>query len=133
MTDIEKDELKKEARLISPLALAYIGDGIYELMVREWVLAKGNVPVNKLHKQTVSCVCASAQAKAFDFIEESLISDELAVYKRGRNANSTVPRNGNMAEYKKATGFEALFGYLYLSKQTDRINQLFEKIIYYIN
>lgn len=125
----ENDELKTKARLTSPLALAYIGDGIYELMVREWVLAKGNSPVNKLHKKTVSCVCASAQAKAFDYIENELTSDEMAIYKRGRNATSSVPRNGNPAEYKKATGFEALFGYLYLSKQTERINELFDKLI----
>lgn len=131
MTD--KDKLITEARLISPLALAYIGDGIFELMVREWVLSKGNMPVNKLHKQTVSCVCASAQAKAFDLIEGGLSEDELAVYKRGRNVKgNSVPRNGNPAEYRKATGFEALFGYLHLSKQNDRITELFDKIIHEI-
>ncbi len=127
MTD--KDELITKARLTSPLALAYIGDGIYELMIREWVLSKGNSPVNKLHKKTVSCVCASAQAKAFDYIENDLTNDELAVYKRGRNATSSVPRNGNPAEYRKATGFEALFGYLHLSKQTERIDVLFDKVL----
>lgn len=126
----ENEDLITKARLISPLALAYIGDGIFELMVREWVLSKGNMPVNKLHKRTVSCVCASAQAQAFDNIENELTPDELAIYKRGRNVKgNTVPRNGNPAEYRKATGFEALFGYLHLSKQNERMQELFDKII----
>lgn len=121
---------KQEIKLLSPLGLAYIGDGIYELMVRTHMMLKGNMPVQRLHKLTVSYVCASAQAKAFDLLMPILNEDETAIYKRGRNANgSHIPKNGNPADYRKATGFEALFGYLYLSDELGRLEE-FVNIIF---
>lgn len=119
---------QKEANAFSPLALAYIGDAIYELICREKMIERGNMPVNVLHKNTVSLVNASAQAKGLDFILEALSDEETAIYKRGRNAQSTVPKNGNSADYHKATGLEALFGYLYLCGRNERIRELHDKI-----
>lgn len=114
-------------KLYSPLVLAYLGDAVYELLVREKMVEKANMPVNKLHKSTMAYVCASAQSKAIGLIMDLLSEEELAVYKRGRNANSGhVPKNADAQEYRRATGFEALFGYLYLQKKEERILELFE-------
>lgn len=119
----------QSAKMLSSLGLAYIGDCIFELMVRERMIAKGNMPVNKLHKMTVSYVCASAQSKAFSLVEGLLTEEETAIYKRGRNANGNhIPKNANPADYRRATGLEALFGYLYLSKQNERVGELFNYI-----
>lgn len=120
---------KSQAKQYSSLGLAYIGDGIYELMVREMVVELGNRPVNLLHRMTVACVCASAQAKAYDLIEPVLTEDEIAIYKRGRNASGNhVPKNANIADYHKATGFESLFGYLHLIGDHRRVQELFGMI-----
>lgn len=125
MSEMEKSQAKQ----YSPLGLAYIGDGIYELMVREMVVELGNRPVNLLHRMTVSCVCASAQAKAYDMIEPLLTEEEVAIYKRGRNANGNhVPKNANLADYRKATGLESLFGYLHLIGDNERVRYLFDII-----
>lgn len=119
-----------DAKALSALGLAYIGDCVYELLVREFIIAKGNVPVNRLHKKTVSYVCASGQSAAVEAIIDCLDESETSVYKRGRNANgSTVPKNANAQEYRRATGLEALFGFLYLTDQQERIAELFAKII----
>lgn len=121
--------LIKDVKQYSPLGLAYIGDCVYELMVRERIIEQGNAPVNKLHKSTIKYVCASAQSNAVDKIMETLTDDEVAIYKRGRNANgSTVPKNAHPMEYRRATGLEALFGYLYLTEQMARLCALFEII-----
>ncbi len=121
-------------KMLSPLGLAYIGDCIFELMVRERIIAKGNMPVHKLHKTTVSYVCASAQSKAVGIIESDLSEDEMAIYKRGRNANGNhIPKNANPADYRRATGLEALFGYLHLTGQNERVSELFESIFVSIN
>ena len=128
------DKEIQDVKMLSPLGLAYIGDCIFELMVRERIISKGNMPVHKLHKRTVSYVCASAQAQAVTVIEGSLSEDEIAIYKRGRNANGNhVPKNANPADYRKATGLEALFGYLHLTAQHERVNELFECIFSNIN
>lgn len=125
---MENDELL-QIKMLSPLNLAYIGDCIFELMVRERSIKKGNMPVNKLHKMTVSYVCASAQSKGYEIIKDMLTPEEEAIYKRGRNANgSHVPKNANPQDYRRATGLEALFGYLYLTKQKNRTLELFDKI-----
>lgn len=118
----------KKPSQFSPLALAYIGDGVYELFVRTKVIEEHeNLPANKLHKKTVQYVKAHAQANSIDAMLPHLTEDETAVYKRGRNAKSnTTPKNADMADYRKATGFEALIGFLYLSGENERLNELME-------
>ncbi len=121
---------KTDPTLLSPLTLAFIGDGVYELLAREHVIAKGSMPAGKLHRLAVNLVCAAAQAQAYQLIEPYLSEKEEDILRRGRNANSTaVPRRSNPADYRRATGVEALFGYLYLSDQIDRINTLFAIIL----
>lgn len=120
----------QEARQISPLGLAYIGDCIYELLTRRHILERGNMPVNRLHRASVEIVRASAQSKAVDLIWNRLTEEEISVYKRGRNANgSQAPKNADIGDYRRATGLEALFGYLYLIGDSERIVELYE-IIY---
>ena len=106
---------------LSPLALAFVGDGVYSLMVRERLLCEANRPVNDLHRQSVRDVRAEAQAAAMDRIMEHLTEEEEAVFKRGRNAHTA--RSG--ADYHRATGLEALFGYLYLAGRIERVRELF--------
>lgn len=109
----------------SALELAYIGDAIFELVIRTIVVTRHNIQVNKLHKMSSNLVKASSQAKIILLIHEELTKEELAVYKRGRNAKSfTMAKNATMAEYKMATGFEALVGYLYLTDQSTRMMEL---------
>ena len=105
----------------SPLSLAYIGDAVYEIVIRTFVLSDGNMGVNKYHKKTSGMVKASAQAATFEKMEPHLTDRERAVYKRGRNAKSaTVAKNAAVIDYRKATGVEALVGYLYLNGEMDR-------------
>lgn len=106
---------------LSPLALAFVGDGVYSLMVRERLLCEANRPVNDLHRQSVRDVRAEAQAAAMGRLMEHLTEEEEAVFKRGRNAHTA--RSG--ADYHRATGLEALFGYLYLDGRIDRVRELF--------
>ena len=106
---------------LSPLALAFVGDGVYSLMVRERLLCEANRPVNDLDRQSVRDVRAEAQAAAMSRIMEHLTEEEEAVFKRGRNAHTA--RSG--ADYHRATGLEALFGYLYLDGRIDRVRELF--------
>ena len=122
---------KKKPSQLSPLVLAYIGDGVYELYVRTRVIEEHeNMPAYKLHKQTVRYVKAHAQSNSIEAMLEYMSEEETAVYKRGRNAKSnTSPKNADMMEYKRATGFEALIGYLYLSGDEDRL-QMLMKIAY---
>lgn len=120
-------ELK--ANSYSPLSLAFMGDCVYEMLVREKIMKTANMPVNKLHKITVSYVCAAAQAKALDIIFPILSEDEVSAFKRGRNASgNNVPKNADIGTYHKATGLETLFGYLYMSSNTSRILELFHII-----
>lgn len=113
---------------LSPLVLAFLGDSVFELMVREKIVAEGNAPVGKLHHKAVHYVCAGAQAEAFRVIEPLLSEEEMAVFKRGRNAKSQPPKNADPLEYRAATGLEALFGYLYAAEQHERTRELFELI-----
>ncbi len=109
----------------SPLVLAYMGDAVYELFIRTKVVNRGNAQVNKLHKRTAGLVKAEAQAEMFKLLEEELTEEELAVYRRGRNAKScTMAKNATMKDYRMATGFEALMGWLYLGGQEDRAVEL---------
>ena len=116
-------ELKdQDIRSYSPLTLAYIGDGVYELIIRTILVKKGNCPVNRLHKKASSLVKAAAQSNIMEVIEEKLTPEELSVYRRGRNAHSpTMAKNATMADYRRATGFEALMGYLYLKEDYSRM------------
>ena len=112
----------QDLRSYSPLTLAYIGDGVYELIIRTILVKKGNCPVNRLHKKASSLVKAGAQSAIMEVIEEKLTPEELSVYRRGRNAHSpTVAKHATMADYRRATGFEALMGYLYLKEDYTRM------------
>lgn len=115
--------INKKPSQLAPLTLAYIGDGVYELFVRTRVIEENeNMPAHKLHKKTVQYVKAHSQSNSMEALMDTLTEDETAVFKRGRNAKSnTVPKNANMMDYRRATGFEALIGYLYLSEDTGRL------------
>ena len=118
---------KQDICSYSPLTLAYIGDGVYELVVRSMIVTEANAPVNKLHKRSSELVKAETQAKmALYFRDNDLLSEEeLRVLKRGRNAQSyTKAKNASVSDYRWATGFEALIGYLYLSDKNDRMLEI---------
>lgn len=125
INDIFPGGTKMPAREYSPLTLAFIGDGVYELFVRSIIVGNTNAPAGKLHKICVSYVKAQAQAEASKAMMDKLTEDELWIFKRGRNAKSpTVPKNADVTEYRLATGFEALIGYLYLEGEENRIVEL---------
>lgn len=114
-----------EPSQLSPLVLAYIGDSIYDLVIKTWVIEQGNMQVNKLNKKTSSIVKAESQSAMIGVIEPMLSEHEEAVYKRGCNAKSyTSAKNASIGDYRRATGFEALMGYLYLSGQYERMMEL---------
>ena len=117
------------ARQYSPLALAFLGDSVYEVMVREMLLREGNRPARELHSQAVAHVRAAYQAAAAGRIAEMLTPEEADILRRGRNANGiSVPKHATPADYRKATGFECLFGYLYLCGEIARLRELFAVI-----
>lgn len=114
----------------SPLVLAYLGDAVFEMCVRSMIVSKSNAQVNALHKQARSFVNAKAQADMFNKIKDILTEEELLVFKRGRNAKSnTVAKNSKVSDYRHATGMEALFGYLFLKGDNERITELFNKCV----
>lgn len=116
-------------RAYSSMALAYIGDAAYEILVRDH-LARSGEPVNTLHRKAKEFVSAAAQSSFMEFLEPLLTEEEAEVYRRGRNAKShSHPKNAEIVAYRRATGFEALFGYLYLAGKDDRQRQLFEYIL----
>ncbi len=118
-----------KAKQLSPLNLAFIGDCVYEMLVRETLVADANRPVNDLHSESVKYVSAKAQTEAFEKIKDLLTEEEAAIFKRGRNAKvGHSPKSATEGEYHCATGVEALFGYLYLTEQLDRIKELFAVI-----
>lgn len=119
----------REANQYGAPALAFLGDAVYERLVREKLLLYANMPANKLHKLAVKYVCCEFQSAAVEIILPSLTDEEIAVYKRGRNSDGiTPPKHSSAAEYRRATGFEALFGYLSLIGGEERIREIFEKI-----
>ena len=121
---------EREVNSYSPLTLAFLGDSVYDTLVREHLLRQANMPVAKLHSAKIKLVCAEFQSKAYDLVTEVLTEHELAVLKRGRNATgNTVPKHADAAEYRRATALECLFGYLYLTGGNERIRELFELII----
>ena len=111
----------------SPLALAYIGDSIFDLIIRTIVVGKGNTKASQLHKRTSQVVKASAQSQMVEKLLPLMTPEEETIYKRGRNAKSpTMAKNATMAEYRRATGLEALMGFLYLDNQFERIVELIQ-------
>lgn len=119
-------EMKEvDIQTYSPLTLAYIGDSIYDLIIKSLVINQGNKQVQKLHKETSSMVQASAQSRMMRGLQPILSEEEHAVYKRGRNAKSVSPaKNQSITDYRRATGFEALMGYLYLKREFVRMVDL---------
>ncbi len=121
-------EKRQDIRTYSALTLAYIGDVVYDLIIRTVVVGRGNRPVNDLHRITVKYVSASAQAKMAQAIAQELTEEEKAVYRRGKNTKPhTTAKNASVSDYLKATGFEAVLGYLYLTDQLDRALELVKK------
>ncbi len=127
MTDYFHLNVDRDTLLsLSTLGLAHLGDGVYELMVRSWLVLHGKARANDLHRATVRYVSAPAQAERFARIQPLLAEEEHDVFRRGRNtAPHSVPKAASRAEYQTATGLEALFGWLYLQGKTERLNELF--------
>lgn len=126
-TDIKLE--KRDINQYGPLALAFLGDVIYEKLVREYIVLVGNMPVSKLHALSVQKVCAEYQARGVEAIKPYLDEEELDVLRRGRNATGiTAPKHSTVAEYRLATALECLFGYLHLAGRDDRIEELFKII-----
>ena len=126
----ERNFTGTDPKLLSPGTLAFLGDAVYELYVRQMLVETANMPVNKLHGLAVERVRASFQSNAYSVIEEHLTEEEQAIWKRGRNANSVkAPKNADPVEYRRATGLEALFGYLFLLGRKERLEELFEMIM----
>lgn len=118
-----------EPKQMNPLTLAFVGDVVFELLVRQRLVADGDRPVGQLHNLAVAQVKAAAQAEAYHRLEPLLDEEELSILKRGRNSHSVhPPKNAHPQDYRKATGVEALFGYLYLKGRTARVEELFSAI-----
>ena len=121
---------KQQIDAISNLGLAHMGDCVFEILCRGYLCAKGETTVDRLHRDTIAMVNATAQAKFVDELLPLLTEEEMAYYRRGKNAHvHAVPKSATPAEYTKATGLEALFGALYLAGQTQRINELFKAVM----
>lgn len=118
-----------QAKQYSPLTLAYLGDGVYELLVRETLVLRDNRPNGQLHREALRFVSATAQSNGLETILPLLTEAEEAIFKRGRNSDAVGHRNSDVIQYKRATGLETLFGYLYLTGQTERLEELF-RILY---
>jgi len=119
-----------QLRSISSIGLAHVGDGVYELLVRTWLCAHGKATGRGLHRSAIVLVCAESQARRAGAILPLLTEEELAVFRRGRNAQvHTVPNHASRAQYGEATALEALFGWLYLKGEQDRVNELFCKMM----
>lgn len=127
MTDYFHLNIDRAALLsLSTLGLAHLGDGVYELMVRSWLVLHGRAKAKDLHRATVRYVAAPAQAERFEKIQSLLSEEEADVFRRGRNTDPhSVPKAASRAQYQTATGLEALFGWLYLQGKTERLNELF--------
>ena len=121
---------KQEIDAISNLGLAHMGDCVFEILCRGYLCARGGKNVGSLHRDTIAMVKASSQAEFVEKLLPLLTEEELAYYRRGKNAHvHAVPKSCTPAQYAKATGLEALFGALYLAGQTERLNQLFKAVM----
>lgn len=125
----DKPVSSAEAAQQSALTLAYLGDAVFELLVREMLVVNSHKTNGKLHFEATHFVSAKAQSEFVDRITDTLTPEELSVYKRGRNSDAVPPKNTDVAVYKRATGLETLFGYLYLSGRTERVEELFELMV----
>lgn len=126
----EHSSAENDFRMLSPVTLAFLGDAVFELAVRERLIRRGGTDANKLHKKTITFVNAGAQAKAVEKIKPFLTKEEQNVLRRGRNANTShVPKNADLLDYRHATGFEAVLGYLYLRGENARILQILDLIM----
>lgn len=131
LTDICTPLSEPQARMYSPLTLAFLGDAVYSLLVRNMLSLSANKPTGKLHKESIQYVNAAFQAQMIRDLLPVLTEDETSVFKRGRNAHSShSPKNQSDADYRYATGLEALYGYLYLCGNTERIKEIFELSTY---
>ena len=127
---MEKKEEIERVKLLSPLTWAYVGDAVYEQYIRNYLVSTTQLKPNKLHIESIKYVKAAAQAETLKKIEKELTEEELDIVRRGRNAkNHHLPKNANVAEYSHSTAFEALIGYLYLTKQERRLQEILEKCI----
>ena len=125
MEFIKREKDINDAKLLSPLVWAYVGDSVYELFVRTKLVNKSNAKPHKLHIESIKYVKAKAQADILKKIQDSLSDDEKDIVRRGRNTeNHHVAKNANVADYSQSTGFEALIGYLYLTKQDERLEEI---------
>lgn len=125
-----EEQKRTPADAYSPLSLAFVGDGVYDLLVRDYLIRQANRPVGELNKMKVSLVKCESQARFASLLMQHLSENEQAVYKRGRNAApKCTPKHGSVADYHSATGLEALFGYLYLNGEQERTRELFQIII----
>ena len=131
MTDYFHLAIDRDALLsLSTLGLAHLGDGVYEVMVRSWLILHGKAKARDLHRATVKYVAAPAQAERFERIQPLLSEEESDVFRRGRNtAPHSIPKAASRAQYQTATGMEALFGWLYLQGKTERLNELFSAMM----
>lgn len=126
--NINKNLNGEDIKMLSPLQLAYIGDAVYELFVRTYILNK-TIPVNKLHNETIRYVKAKSQSDIVHALEDILTEEEKDLVRRGRNAKTnSTPKNAEIIDYKYATGFESLIGYLYLTGKDNRMVELFDEI-----
>lgn len=125
MEFIERNKKIEDVKILSPLVWAYVGDSVYELFIRTNLINNSNAKPHKLHIESIKYVKASAQCNALNKIEEILTEEEKDIVRRGRNSqNHHVAKNSNVIEYSYSTAFEALIGYLYLTKQDERLKQI---------
>ncbi len=130
MEFIKREKDVDEAKLLSPLVWAYIGDSVYELFVRTKLTNKSNAKPHKLHIESIKYVKAKAQADILKKIQDKLTDDEKDIVRRGRNTeNHHVAKNANVADYSQSTGFEALIGFLYLTRQDERLEEILNMCI----
>ena len=126
---LQIDKTKEEIEIMSPLTWAYVGDCVYELYIRNKLVNETNLKPHKLHIEAIKYVKAKSQAEKLKEIYETLTQEEKDVVRRGRNTqNHHLPKNSNVQEYMYSTAFEALIGYLYLTKQNKRLGEIFDKI-----
>lgn len=119
-----------DIRTYSPLTFAYVGDAVFEIIIRTVIVEQGQRPANTLHRHTTKIVCAETQAKMIDAVYDCLSEEEQNIYRRGKNTktNSTA-KNASLSDYKKATGFEALCGYLFLKNEMERVIEIVKKAL----
>lgn len=134
LSDLNEISDFKSLTQINPLQLAYIGDAIYEVYIRNYLIKNTELNVNKLHKEAIKYVKADAQSDIINFLKDFLKEEEWKIVKRGRNQKSkTSPKNTDISNYRYATGFEALIGYLFLKRDYIRLNNIIEKSVIFIN